>query len=198
MAPARQTATGAQLFAVSTQLAYLHLVQGRHDESLAEFQDAIRLGRSVDAASLARVYNGAGVSYMALKRYDEAIEALRTSVGLDADTYYALFNLAQALALKGEPQESARYWTEARARWQARDWIDLYNEAIIEACLGHPAVATEKMRSAIHDGKPGLLSLALQSVRFVEASPSPPPVIAELRRMLEQSAANLPAEHPQG
>jgi Flp pilus assembly protein TadD len=122
-------------------------------------------------------------------RFDEAAVALRKSAALDSNTYYAAFNLASALAAKGEEAESRQWWLKADSQWQDRDPIDPYNRATIDACLGKINEAKEEMRQAIERGQPGLARLALQSVVMIESAPFPISGIPELRQMLQRAAS---------
>jgi tetratricopeptide (TPR) repeat protein/NAD-dependent SIR2 family protein deacetylase len=180
---ARQTASGDSLVQALLQLGYLYMVQGRHAEALVEYTEAIRL-----APQSAIAHTGAGIAYMNLARFDEAAAALRKSAALNADTYYAAFNLASVLAVKGEQAESRQWWLRTDSQWQDRDPIDPYNRAIIDACLGKPAEAKEEMRQAIERGQPGLARLALDSVVMLESAPLPIPGMTELGQMLKQAA----------
>jgi Flp pilus assembly protein TadD/NAD-dependent SIR2 family protein deacetylase len=181
---ARSSAAGENPVNIALQFGYLYAVQRRYSDALAECDEAIRIDPQNAIA-----HNGAGIAYMHLNRLDEAAKVLRRSTELDPGTYYAAFNLASVLALKGEQAESQQWWATAAKLWQFRDQIDPYNHATIQACLGKADEALEEMRGAIARGRPGLASLSLESVRAVESAAGCPPVIHTLRQMLEEAAS---------
>jgi tetratricopeptide (TPR) repeat protein len=131
---------------------------------------------------------------MHLERLDEAIVALRRAAELDTASYYAAFNLASILMVKDDLAQAQEWWKTAESRWQFRDQIDPYNRATIQACLGRDKEAVAYMGEAAAAGQPGLASLALESVQFLEKAPACPPVIHELRKILEEADKGQSAE----
>ena len=179
----RANATGENLFNVTFQFGYLHMVQGHSAEALKAYSEAIRMAPQNAAAN-----NGLGVSYLYMGRLNEAAAALHKAVELDPATYYAAFNLASVLTIKGDQPAAQEWWAKADSLWQDHDHIDAYNHATIQACRGHADKAVEEMKQAIQRGQPGLASLALQSVLAIERAPNAPAGISELRKLLEQAA----------
>jgi TolB-like protein/tetratricopeptide (TPR) repeat protein len=71
---------------------------------LGQFDRAISEGRrAVDLDPLSLIINAdLGADYLEARRYDEAIVQLRKTLEMDPGFYYARWNLAQALELKGD------------------------------------------------------------------------------------------------
>jgi len=176
-------AAGGDLVNLRGMLGYLYNVQGRYPEALQNYVEVVRLSPQNAVA-----YNGAGIAYMKLGQLEKAEPLLRQALVFDPTTYYAAFNLATVLALKGDHAGSQQWWAKANSLWQYRDHIDPYNHAVILACLGETDKAVEEMRVAIERGQPGLALFALQSVLAIESAPASPPSIKTIRQMLEQAA----------
>jgi tetratricopeptide (TPR) repeat protein len=184
----RPQATDQALLEVVYSLAYLYMVQGRYEESLAEYSEVIRL-----APQLAPAHNGAGIAYMHLRRLKEAASMLQKAFDLDRTRYYAPFNLATVFGLMNDQAESKKWWETAASLWQYGDGIDPYNLATIQCCLGQNEQALKTMTYAVDHGQPGLARLALESVLIVESGPAPPAGIKPWREMLEKASAGSAA-----
>jgi Flp pilus assembly protein TadD len=179
---ARPNASGPALLNIELNSGYLTMLQGRFDEALKHYTEASLLD-----PQNAVVQNAMGVCLMHLDRLDDAAAALRKASELDPSSYYSAFNLASILLVKGDQAQALEWWNTAASRWQLRDQIDPYNGATIQACLGNDNAAVASMSQAAAAGQPGLASLALESVVFLEKAAACPPVIHALRQILEKA-----------
>lgn len=93
--------------------------QGRHDEAIKKFKEAI--AQNPKNASL---YVGLGLVYQTIGRYREAVAILEQAVGVKpslAEAHYSLALLYEALAIQEAPDVSetaARdFWRKAGQAW---------------------------------------------------------------------------------
>jgi predicted Zn-dependent protease len=76
------------------------------------------------------VWYGLAGEYVKLEQWDEAVEALRQVVQLNADYTAAYQMLGSALLSRGEPEEARRAWTEGieaanrSGAWKARQHME--------------------------------------------------------------------------
>jgi Flp pilus assembly protein TadD/NAD-dependent SIR2 family protein deacetylase len=180
---ARPHASGESVLDIEVKSGYLYMLQGQYAEALEHYTEAIQFDSQNAVAQ-----NGLGICLMHLDRQDEAIIALRRATEMDTVSYYAAFNLASMLMVKGDMVQADVWWKTVESRWQFRDRIDPYNQAIMQACLGEDKEAVTTMEEAIANGQPGLASLAAESIQFIERAVACPPVIHTLRQILEKAA----------
>ena len=191
---AKGTTSGLDLANIMLTMGYSLGIEGRAEESIVAYEEGIRLGTDLPPLRLAGALNGLGVAYLWAGRFEDAQRTFHRAIALDPNLYYPPFNLATMFEATGNRAEAARWWNAARTVFQTRDWIDLYNDAIIDACLGLDDEAVEKMTIAAPDGQPGLASLALLSVRKIASGPHARPLMARLAELLERAIAS-PTTH---
>ncbi|MFN7982167.1 MAG: tetratricopeptide repeat protein [Vicinamibacterales bacterium] len=187
---ARRTASGSDLANIMFAMGYSLEMDGRADESIAAYEEGIRLGTDLPPIGRVIALNGLGVAYLWAGRLDEARAVLLRADAIEPTLYYPACNLATLCESIGEREQASVWWNRSRALFELRDWIDLYNDAIIDACLGHDESAIEKMTDASTKGQQGLAHFALLSVRKIASGPNPPKAIGQLAEMLERAVAD--------
>jgi len=191
---ARSGASGPDLANISLSMGYSFMIEGLAEEAIAAYEEGIKLGTDLPPMRVASALNGLGVAYLFAGKLADAERAFHRASHADPTLYYPAFNLGTLFASTGNHAEAAKWWERARTIWQPRDWIDLYNASIIDACMGEDAVAVQKMTDAIRAGQRGLASLALLSVRKIASGANPPPAIAQLSSMLERAISSEQAQ----
>jgi TolB-like protein/Flp pilus assembly protein TadD len=98
------------------------LAVGQFDRAIAEGKRAVEL----DPLSLI-INADLGADYLTARRYDGAIEQLRKTIDMDPRFYYARWNLAEALELKGKLREALPEYKKA---------VELDDDPFVLALLG--------------------------------------------------------------
>jgi len=98
------------------------LAAGQFDRAIAEGKRAVEL----DPLSLI-INADLGADYLTARRYDEAIEQLRKTINMDPRFYYARWNVAEALELKGKLREALPEYKKA---------VELDDDPFVLALLG--------------------------------------------------------------
>jgi Flp pilus assembly protein TadD len=84
-------------FVAHCNLGALRAMNGRYDEALVDFEQAVRAGPTSATAR-----NGLGAAFLALGRTDEAIRELKEALRIDSGHRNARLNLARAFMAKGD------------------------------------------------------------------------------------------------
>jgi TolB-like protein/Tfp pilus assembly protein PilF len=98
------------------------LAVGQFDRAIAEGKRAVEL----DPLSVI-ITADLGADYLVARRYNEAIEQFHKAIDLDPRFYYAHWNLAQALEMKGDPRGALAEYKKA---------VELDDDPFVLALLG--------------------------------------------------------------
>ena len=176
-------ARGEQTAAAHTGQGDIARAQGRHDEAIAHYDEALRAQSDLHHAAIRRADSLARSG-----RVVQAIDDLRWYVASHPDSVKAHIGLAQLLSQTARYDESIAVWAEAEARWSDNlnvraqhaltlDQAGRSDEALVKAELAaaspRPALAMLRARGALLAGDPAAAVQRLQRIdeRLLEGRP---------------------------
>ncbi|MES2404879.1 MAG: tetratricopeptide repeat protein [Pseudomonadota bacterium] len=176
-------ARGEQAAAAHTGQGDIARAQGRHDEAIAHYDEALRAQSDLHHAAIRRADALARSG-----RVVQAIDDLRWYVASHPDSVKAHIGLAQLLSQTARYDESIAVWAEAEARWPDNlnvraqhaltlDQAGRSDEALAKAELAaaspRPALAMLRARGALLAGDPAAAMQRLQRIdeRLLEGRP---------------------------
>jgi tetratricopeptide (TPR) repeat protein len=126
----------------------VYFSQGKYQESIPEFQKALRLRPSYD------VYSNLGTVYFYLKRYPEAVKMFEKAVEMSPNQEVTMGNLADSYRWSGDREKANATYDKAIAlafqelQVNPRDINALQDLALYYAKKGDPGQAIKFIRSA--------------------------------------------------
>jgi Flp pilus assembly protein TadD len=163
-------------------IVYRH--QGRHEEVIAAYRKAIELAPQ-DAA----LWGSLGYLHLTLGNEAEADKALSQAVGLEPGLSTHLVNLGILRYRQGQTNDGRRLFREALTRCAGQRVLTRLEHAWLQVATGETEAGLAALRAMLTDVEPvpSLLAGFIRDTDLLAAAPEPPPGLAEMRRLLEES-----------
>lgn len=187
-------ARGEQVAAARTGLGDIARAQGRHDDAIAQYDEALLAEPNLHHAAIRRADSLARSGRVA-----QAIEDLRRYIEGHPDSVKAHIALAQLLMQAARHDEALAVWTAAETRWPddvnvkaqhalALDRAGRSEEALAQAELAaaspRPAIALLRARGALLAGDPAAAVQRLQRIDERQLEGQPPRLARRRLRLL--------------
>lgn len=185
---------GEQVAAARTGLGDVARIQGRFDDAIAEYDEALRTQPNHYAAAIGRAE-----TLVQGGRMTQAVADLRRYIATHPDGSTVHIALANLLARTGRHDEALAVWEGAEARWPddvevkarhalALDGIGRSSEALAlaeaAAASPRPAIAMLRARGALLAGDPAAAVQRLQRIDEGNFEGTPPQLARRRQRLL--------------